>query len=243
MEMTFNGNVNIRQTGHAIVHIDQYDEHYLVPFPDATVRGFFSGALYPELSGTYHITSSTGYVSEITFSGKGFFSGVRNTFDAKTYRLDDKAKTPIYRARGQWSDKFVIQDCKTLSVEECDVNAVVVPPIELPEVDLQDPWESRRAWKGVIEGLRNGDLQGASAAKSQLENAQRAMRVKENAAGDNWEPLFFDCAGDSCSMFESLASPVGWQLRPENTKGVWRVNHERVSSTERPYRNDQMPIG
>ena len=72
VEMSFTGSLNVKH-GHAILHIDKYDEDYLIPFPDCKIKGFLSGKLYPELSGTYHIISSTGFVSEIKFSGQGVF--------------------------------------------------------------------------------------------------------------------------------------------------------------------------
>lgn len=70
--MTFSTSINIKQTGHAVLHIDKYDEDYLIPFPDVKVKGFLSGTLYPELDGTYHIISSD-FISEMKFSGKGLF--------------------------------------------------------------------------------------------------------------------------------------------------------------------------
>ena len=39
VEMTFNGNINIKQMGHAVIHLDRFDEDYLVPLTDVTVRG------------------------------------------------------------------------------------------------------------------------------------------------------------------------------------------------------------
>ena len=72
-----------------------------IPLSDAKVKGFLSGHLYPELSGTYQIISSTGFVSEIRFFGQGFFSGTRNSFEAKMYRREDTTKSPIYNVKGQ----------------------------------------------------------------------------------------------------------------------------------------------
>ena len=54
--MSFSGNLNIKQTGHAIVHLDKYNEHYLIPMPNCKIRGFLSANLYPELYGTYYIS-------------------------------------------------------------------------------------------------------------------------------------------------------------------------------------------
>ena len=74
-EITFNGSVNIKQIGHAILHIDNYDEDYLIPLPNIKVKGILSGSPYPELNGNYRIVSTNGLTSEIDFSGRGFFSG------------------------------------------------------------------------------------------------------------------------------------------------------------------------
>ncbi|RSM05683.1 hypothetical protein CEP52_006196 [Fusarium oligoseptatum] len=80
VEMTFNGNINIRQIGHAIIHIDKFDEDYLVPLPNVLVRGFLSACLYPEIIGTYSIVSSSGYVSEINFFWHRFLSRKEKLF-------------------------------------------------------------------------------------------------------------------------------------------------------------------
>ncbi|RSL86695.1 hypothetical protein CEP51_002656 [Fusarium floridanum] len=103
VEMTFNGNINIRQIGHAIIRIDKFDEDYLVPLPNVLVRGFLSACLYPEIIGTYSIVSSSGYVSEINFSGTGFFRGKRNYFEARVYHKD-KPKKSCFKLSGIWSD-------------------------------------------------------------------------------------------------------------------------------------------
>jgi oxysterol-binding protein-related protein 9/10/11 len=69
--MTFNSSIGIKQFGHALVHIDRYNEDFLIPMPDVKVKGFLSGQLYPEIEGTYYIVSSSGFVSELNFSGAG----------------------------------------------------------------------------------------------------------------------------------------------------------------------------
>ncbi len=67
VEMTFNGTISIVQTGHAVLHIDKYEEDHLIFLPNAKVKGFLSGCLYPELTGTYHIVSSSGYITVLRF--------------------------------------------------------------------------------------------------------------------------------------------------------------------------------
>jgi len=94
---------------HAIVHLDAFVEDYLIPLPICHVKGFLSGRLYAELSGTYHIMSSSGYVSEMVFSGQDFRGrGERNSVHATIYRRDNLAKEPIYTVGGRLNDKFTI---------------------------------------------------------------------------------------------------------------------------------------
>lgn len=50
--MTFTGFLNIKQTGHAMPHIDEYNEDHLIPVPDFSVKGFLSDTLYSEISAT-----------------------------------------------------------------------------------------------------------------------------------------------------------------------------------------------
>jgi hypothetical protein len=71
VEMKFAGSIDVKQAGHALVHIDKYDEDHLIPLPNLRVKGFLSGRLCPELYGVYHIVSSSGYVSELRFEGDG----------------------------------------------------------------------------------------------------------------------------------------------------------------------------
>jgi len=112
VEMTFTGTVNIQQVGHAVLYLDRWDEQYLIPLPDVKVRGFLGCKLYPEVLGTYRILSSAGYVAEMDFTGEGYLSGKRNSFDARLYHTDDPART-LYRAVGVWSQGWTVTDART----------------------------------------------------------------------------------------------------------------------------------
>ncbi|KAL8929254.1 MAG: hypothetical protein Q9208_001337 [Pyrenodesmia sp. 3 TL-2023] len=228
VEMTFNGNINIKQFGHALVYIDRYDENYLIPMPDAKVKGFLSGHLYPELCGTYHIVSSTGFVTELNFSGKGFFSGQKNYFDAKMYCRDDDKKTAIYSIRGQWSEKFIITDHNNGETEKWDPHSCAKASLQIANEVDQDPRETRRAWKSTLEALRKGDMQATVKEKTKIEEAQRAKRREEASEGTTWTPTFFSQKEGPYTSFMNLASAVGWELQAEKTKGVWKVDRENV---------------
>lgn len=235
------GSVNIKQIGHAILHLDKFDEDYLVPIPDVKVKGVLSGAPYPELNGTYHITSSSGIYSKIDFTGKGLFHGKKNSFHAVVYKKDDET-SPLYELEGQWTDKFAIRDSSGKELEAFDASADDRTPLSVPEVDQQDPWESRKAWKGVIEALGQGNMQATVDAKSKVEEAQRQLRKKEEEEGKEWQALFFQRRNED-EAFQKLAKDIGEDIGAEQTMGVWRFDWEAYSNGKRPFRGDLSPLG
>ncbi|KAJ0163513.1 Oxysterol-binding -like protein [Colletotrichum tanaceti] len=248
VEMTFSGSVNIRQLGHAVFHIDRYDEDYLIPLPEVKVRGFLNACLYPEVLGTYHVPSTTGYVSEITFSGTGLFRGKRNAFEARVYHKNDRKNT-LFHLRGCWSEGWTVTDARTGEVlEHYDVDALdnLPAPVELEPVPEQDPWESRRAWDGVIDGLGRGDFRATADAKTKIEEAQRRMRAEERTRGEAWEPLFFKSVpAEDHAVFHRLTKGQGvdWQLHDKHTKGVWKIDEAKRDSIQKPYRGGLTPLG
>ena len=240
VEMTFNGNVNIKQYGHAMLHIDEYNEDYLMPFPDAQVKGLMSGKFYPEITGTYKIVSSSGFVSEIDFSGKGLLgSGDKNHFHAIVYRNEDVKKAPIYSIEGCWSDKFTIRDeSSNKDLETVDSG---VQPQEPQYLEKADPWETQVAWKEVMGYLRQGDAKNAGTKKNELEDAQRILRKKQPE--ENWVPLFFSSRDDWYPTFDKLAQDTSLDLHREKTKGVWRYDREKAKKVSRPFYGDVTPMG
>ncbi|KAM7214986.1 protein kes1 [Rhypophila decipiens] len=247
VEMTFNGTVNIRQVGHAMVHIDAFDEDHLVPLPDVKVRGFLGGCLYPEILGTYHITSSAGYVTELKFSGEGMIRGKKNTFEARIYSKNDERKESIYEVKGIWSDGWTVKDCRTgETIEKYIVDAPEnrPVPITIDRVDEQDPWESRRAWQGVLSGMEYGDMRQVLAEKTRIEHAQRQMRLVEKQRGETWQPLLFKSVdGEEHEVFHELSEGTGMTLDADRTKGVWRICSDELNGVQRPFRGDLTPFG
>ncbi|KAK4234769.1 protein kes1 [Achaetomium macrosporum] len=248
VEMTFNGNVNIRQVGHATLHVDKYDEDYLIPLPDVKVRGFLSGCLYPEISGTYHLVSSAGFVVEMRFWGEGLIRGKRNSFEARVYRREDKGKkNPLFEVAGCWSEGWIVRDCRSgevLGAVDLDAPENEPVPMDIEPLEAQDPWESRRAWSGVLHGLRVGDMRMVVAEKTKVEQAQRQMRASEAKRGVAWEPLLFrSLPGESHEVFHRLSEGMGWQLHHERTNGVWKVDDGRVKNLQRPFRAGLTPFG
>jgi hypothetical protein len=248
VEMTFNGNVNIRQVGHATLHVDRYDEDHLIPLPDVKVRGFVSGCLYPEINGTYHLASSAGFVTELRFWGEGMLRGKKNSFDGRIYRRDDPAKTSIYQVEGVWSEGWTVRDSVTgelLESYKVDAAENEPVPMDILPIEEQDPWESRKAWRSVLHGLTVGDMRMVVEEKSKIEQAQRQMRASEAARGKTWEPLLFRSqSGEAHEVFHRLSKGImGWDLQQEKTKGVWKVDDARMANLQRPFRAGLTPFG
>ncbi|KAG7008892.1 hypothetical protein G7Y79_00004g014760 [Physcia stellaris] len=147
VQMTFNGSINVKQVGRSVLHIDKYDEYYSIPILDAKVVGFFSGHLYPELAGKYSIVSSSGYISEMEFCGKGFWTGEKNSVSAKVYHRDTGPELPLYTLSGQWSSKFEIRDCGNDAFHEIyDLSTATPVPMTIPQ--KQSKTRGRRERRG-----------------------------------------------------------------------------------------------
>jgi hypothetical protein len=241
-EISFSGSVNVKQIGHAILHLDAYDEDYLIPLPNVKVKGILSGTLYPELYGQYHIVSSSGFVAEIDFSGKGFLSGKKNGVDAILYRKEDK-NNPLFTVSGQWNDQITIQEGEGgAEIETIDVRSLASTPMHVDSKEEQDDWESRKAWAGVITALNEGDMQKTVDEKSRVEQAQRELRELEKSKGVKWEPLFFTNTTDD-PLFGRLKQQRQ-ELHADKTVGVWKFDRERWGKgVERPFHGTLRPDG
>lgn len=237
---SMSGSVSIKQIGHALLHIDKFDEDYLVPVPDVKVKGVLTGSPYPELTGTYYIQSSSGFHSRIDFTGRGLFHGKKNSFHATVYHKD-QPKDVLYDIEGQWTDKFTIQ-AKGKELETFDTSVSDQTQLEVLPTDQQDPWESRNAWNGVIDALNQGDMKSTVDEKSKVEDAQRELRKREEADGKHWQTLFFKSNPDD-EMFKVLSKGSDEELEADKTVGVWRFNWDAYRDVKRPFRGDSTPLG
>ncbi|THZ80972.1 Oxysterol-binding protein [Aureobasidium pullulans] len=243
--ITFSGTVNIKQIGHAIIHLDKWNEDYLIPLPSVKVSGLITGTPYPELVGSYDIVSSSGYVASVDFSGKRLLglAGKKNGLHAAVYSADDSSrKHPIYTLDGSWNDVFTIRDEKNNSVvEEFDTNAHPPLPVQVPDDSTLDPYESRKAWGPTISALNSGNMQAVVDAKSKVEQGQREMRKKEEADGKTWTPLFFQKV-QSEPKLEKLKSAAHGDAEMDGMQGIWRwLGTEKAEQVDRPFHGDLVP--
>lgn len=246
-EITFSGSVNVRQTGHAVLRLDEWEEDYLVPLPDVKVKGILTGGPYPELSGTYRIVSSSGCVAEVDFTGKGVLGlgGQKNHVQAAVYGASNEGeakKKPLYSAEGNWTESFTFTDSEGKTIDKYDVASAPVTECRTAPLDEQDAWESRKAWHGVIDAIHVGDMQRVSDSKSALENAQRGLRKESGTSEEEWRPLFFR-KEDRDPVAEKLLEAVGESLDVDATCGIWRFDVEKATSLDRPWRAQLTPHG
>ena len=189
--------------------------------------------------------SSSGFEAEIDFSGKGVLGigGKKNSVNASLYGQADGRTHPLYTVSGQWNESFTIRDENSgEDIETYDTTAAAAAPLSVPPLDQQSPWESRKAWAGVIDALRRGDMQGVSNAKNVVEEGQRKMRKDPKTSAEKWERVFFT-AEQADPVFEKLARGVGEKLMADKTMGVWKYDAEKAKRAKRPYHGELRPTG
>ncbi|KAI5118464.1 hypothetical protein M0805_003725 [Coniferiporia weirii] len=181
----------VKQIGHAILTLDLPSgekETYLITLPRLVIAGLLVGSPYIELSEASYIASSSGYLSTIEYSGKGYFTGKAHTFKATVTNPELAAAYPLYTYEGQWNS--VSHDKKT-GVEFTDVT-IPKEEVTVAPIDTQSDFETRKLWKKVADGIRTGDFETASREKSKIENEQRQRRRDELAAGEKWQLKHFE---------------------------------------------------
>ncbi|KZV71738.1 Oxysterol-binding protein [Peniophora sp. CONT] len=194
------GSIIVKQIGHAILTValpGGKEEKYLITLPRLRIDGIWYGSPYIELTDTSYIQSSDGWTSTIEYKGRGYFSGKTHQFKASVAKSGSwSAKHTIdglWHASSKFSTGQGFHDVSTQPKEE-----VIVAPL-----DTQNDWESRKLWRAVAKGIRDGDFDTASREKTKIENDQRQRRRDETAQGSKWELKHFKHL-DSDPLYEKL---------------------------------------
>lgn len=191
--------INVKQFGHALLEYKDLNETYLVTLPPLHIEGLITASPFVELEGTSYIQGSTGLIAVIEYSGRGYFSGKKNTFKARIY--EDKMasankENALVTISGQWSAKSHIRKghATPSSSSELfyDANANQPEQLIVKPIDEQNPLESRKAWLKVADAINNGDYDLIHKEKSLIENHQRELRKKEREADVVWTQRWFD---------------------------------------------------
>lgn len=263
---SFSRTIHIKQIGHSLLTLyppgSNEPEYYLITLPALHVENLIYGAPFMELGKNTHLISSSGYTAKIDYSGKGWLSGKKNSFTAALWKEGEGSeKHPLYSMDGQWSDAFTIKEGdggkKAKELETIKASTVKVSRLILPPPEEQDIMESQRAWSQVAKSIEKGDLDATSHYKSRIENAQRALRRKEQEENRVWQRVFFSQPDDESGgvksadpqekAFNQLAkiATVGqpassaWDgVAPEKTNGIWRYDTEKGKKATKPFHAD-----
>ncbi|OTB02845.1 hypothetical protein M426DRAFT_322270 [Hypoxylon sp. CI-4A] len=218
--------VKVNQIGHVIIRDEAHEESHLMTLPTLAIKGLLTGRPYPELEGTCYISSSSGYLATIDFHGRSMLGGgTRNSVHAEVSNIRDDGKT-IFKISGQWNGRLVVTDgISGNELEDFDVNDVPLTELSIKPLEDQSPWESRRAWAKVVEGINDGNMHTVGDEKNAIEKAQREMRAAEERSGIEWPRVFFRSDNDS-QEFALLAKVIPDEavrkLDQGRTAGVWK---------------------
>lgn len=193
--------LSVKQYGHALLEFG--DESYLITLPPLHIEGILVASPFVELEGKSYIQSSTGLLCVVEYSGRGYFSGKKNTFKARIYNdskdSKDKEKA-LYTISGQWSGTSKIRKNSTnntnsKSKEEStlfyDATRTPAEHLMVKPLEEQHPLESRKAWKDVANAIKLGDFDLIGQTKTELEEKQRDMRKAEESKGVSWQRRWF----------------------------------------------------
>ncbi|RMD41451.1 hypothetical protein DV735_g3709, partial [Chaetothyriales sp. CBS 134920] len=274
---SFSSTIHVKQLGHALLTLTPpgaaagATETYLITLPELHIESLIYGTPFVELSKHIHIASSTGYIGKIDFAGRGWISGKKNSFTAVLWKDGDGSESkPLYSGHGQWSGEFKLheggpkshgKEIETFLPAKSPLSPLVVAPIE-----QQDVFESRRAWFNVAESIEQGDMEKTSHYKSRIEQAQRALRKKEQEENREWERAFFTTVPAERSAVTAATKTIGpaaverervfhqlvavltshhsvgsstWDgIAPDKTNGVWRLDEHKAATAAPPFHPD-----
>lgn len=208
------GTITVRQIGHSLLRVqltDGTEETFLVTLPKLSIAGLIYGKPYVELADSSSIQSSSGYTVQIDYKGKGYFSGKAHTFVA---HITSPTSAPLYTVEGQWTDVATYTAIAPAAANSqgkkvgdvfANFGEIQRQSIEVAPIEQMGEFESRRVWKDVSEGIRAGDFDKASVAKTKIETSERQKRKDETAAGTPFQTRLFTTIADD-PVYHKLAA-------------------------------------
>lgn len=242
---TFSRTINVKQIGHAILTVPFPDktlpaEKYLITLPSLHIEGLIYGAPFVELNSSSFITSSSGYTSKISYSGKGWLSGEKNSVTAVLYH-EDNERDVLYNAVGVWTKSFSFykgsakSNSSSTLVETYDAASSPGTKLTVAPLEEQHPLESRRAWSKVAAAVAKGDMDAVGLEKGKIEQAQRDMRAKERSEDRVWERIYFTAQDGPDEILTELAPRVGLGVDgdADKTGGLWRFDWDKEAKVKK----------
>ncbi|CAE6441432.1 unnamed protein product [Rhizoctonia solani] len=185
------------------------DGEYVISMPNMYARGILFGRMVLELGDMCAVKcEKTGMICDVDFKTKGFFSGSYNAVAGRV----KQGNTDIADVSGLWSSSMEYKSLKTgekrMLFDAAKENIVekftgekrmlfdaakenIVEKFVYPEEE-QEPNESQRLWTKLTDAIHHKDMEAATDAKSEVENAQREAARKREETGAKHVPRFFE---------------------------------------------------
>lgn len=160
--------------GHAVLRVPAAggsgETLYLITLPNLVIEGLIWGTPYIELNSSSYICSSSGYLSTINYSGKGYFSGKSHTFKASV-SPSDKASHALYSIEGEWSGTSKFKGASPDGKKDSQFWDASTPreEVSVKPIEEQGPLESRKVWQKTADGIKSQNYDAASKDKSKIE--------------------------------------------------------------------------
>ncbi|CAO3621719.1 unnamed protein product [Mucor hiemalis] len=218
--------IKVEQVGRAVLNLKNFDEQYVIDYPDLLIRGVLTGSCYLELSGVCTIASSSGAKAVIEFVPKPWFGGEYHRIKGQiTY--NDKEYCTL---SGRWSNQsFYTKTGETSKELLFDAEDEPMAERKTAPISEQKEIESHRLWGPVTEALKTKNYAVANAEKTKIEDWQRKIRKeREQNLVEEFSPTLFtfhkdtEVSDDYHKRSVSLLSQmVGSPLLDE---GSWTYN-------------------
>ncbi|KAI8987500.1 hypothetical protein BDF20DRAFT_850592 [Mycotypha africana] len=182
--------IKVEQVGRAVLYLKNYNEQYMIDFPDLLIRGVLTGGAYIELGGTCTIIGSNNTKAVIEFIPKPWFGGEYNHIKGSVYAEGQL----YYQLSGRWSHQSYYTP--TSGKEKKDhllFDAAAEPMAErvTSPVEQQGELETHRVWGPVTAALKTKSYKIANAEKTKIEEWQRGVRKERELKKEKWEPALF----------------------------------------------------
>uniref|UniRef100_T1IK17 Oxysterol-binding protein n=1 Tax=Strigamia maritima TaxID=126957 RepID=T1IK17_STRMM len=187
--------IGVHMIGQGCVSVQDYDEEYIVTFPNGYGRSILT-VPWVELGGTTNIScTKTGYSATVNFLTKPFYGGKKHRISADVFQPNDKK--PFLTVAGEWNGCMNAKWADGRSEEFVDTKKLEIIKKIVRPVTSQEPMESRRLWKDVSAGLKLRNISRATEAKFQIEQRQRGEAKERKDSGAIWETKHFHENGEN----------------------------------------------
>jgi hypothetical protein len=162
------------------------------------VKGVVFGKLTMEVGDkTEIVCSKTGYSCEIEFKMKGMIFGKDQENMVTATVKHNGAK--VHVVHGYWDDVLDLLPADSKKKEGAvflDVTVQKKDPIVARDPAEMEEFESRKLWADVTAALLIDNQEAATAAKTKLEDRQRAEAKERKEKGEQWVPKYFAIADE-----------------------------------------------